>query len=143
MQIPLRMTFRGLAGADWLEAEIARRVAQLERYYPAITGGRVLVQLDHRRHQTGNRFHIRVDLAVPGGVVVASHESSLHASLRDLGTESSSKQSDINRERTRAVVAVRRTFDVVRRRLQDFARRQRGAVKTHAPRRRSAATPGA
>jgi ribosome-associated translation inhibitor RaiA len=134
MQIPLRITFRGLAQADWLEAEIAHRVGRLERYYPAITGGRVLVELDHRRHQSGNRFHILVDLTVPGGVVVASHESSLHGALRDIGAEAVSKQSEVHRERTRALVAIRRTFDVVRRRLQDYARRQRGAVKTHAGR---------
>jgi hypothetical protein len=130
--IPTQVTFRGFAHDDALEADIRHRVAWLEQFYGSIVRCRVLVELPHQHRQDGRHFHIRIDLTVPGGApIVVSHEPSLHGRLKDTESEAHRKDSEIERVRRYSRVAVDQAFDAARRRLEDFAREQRGAVKTH------------
>ncbi len=131
--IPTQVTFRGLAHSDALEIEIQERVAWLEQFYAGIVRCRVLIELAHRHRHAGRHFHVRVDVTVPGGPpIVVSHEPSLHGGLKDIEDETHHKQGDIASVHRYARVAVREAFDAARRRLEDFAREQRGDVKTHA-----------
>jgi hypothetical protein len=80
--IPNQVTFRGVAHAEAVEADIRNRVARLEQFYPAIMGCRVLVELPHRHRQDGHHFQVRIEITVPGGApIVVSHEPSLHGRL--------------------------------------------------------------
>ena len=132
MQLTPTITFRGIDPSAALEAEIRTRIGKLERYYNSIMGCRVLVELAQRHHQTGNHYHVRIDLTVPGEEIVVAHEASLHATAQDADVEKSTKEGETNPERKHAHVAVREAFDIARRQLQDYARRQRGTVKTAA-----------
>jgi hypothetical protein len=67
---------------------------------------RVLLELPSRRRQTGNRYHARIDLAVPGGEIVIKRQSD--ATL---------------------LTAAQEAFKAAARRLQDQIRRQRGDIK--------------
>jgi cold shock CspA family protein/ribosome-associated translation inhibitor RaiA len=129
MQIIPSVTFRGIGVSEALEADIRARIAKLERYYPSITGCRVLVELGERHHESGNRFHVRIDLTVPGENILVTHDADLHAAARDIEAAKLTKEGEVNPERKHAHVAVREAFDIARRRLQDYARRQRRAVK--------------
>ena len=130
--IPVQVTFRGLAHSDALEQDIRERVLRLEQYYPTIVGCRVLVELPHRHRHEGRLFHVRLELTVPGGEpIVVSHQPSLHAVSKDTETTVHHKEYDIEGVQRHARVAVHEAFDAARRRLQDFARTQRGDVKTH------------
>jgi cold shock CspA family protein len=131
MLIPPQITYRGMPRVDWLEADILTRIARLGKYYDGITGCRVLVELAHRHHEAGNRYHVRIDLTVRGEEIVVSHDATLHAAEQDIETESPTKQSELRPEHKHVKVAIRQAFDVARRRLQDYGRRQRGAVKLH------------
>lgn len=131
MTLPLQVTFRNVPLPDRVEAVVRRRAAQLDRYYDAIMSCRVLVERADRHHADGSRFHVRVELGVPGGEVVVSHDSSLHGGARRTGRPRERKEDEIDRAHKHAEVAVRKAFDAVRRRLQDFARRQRGDIKEH------------
>jgi len=93
-------------------------------------GCRVLVELVQRHHEAGNRYHVRLDLTVPGEEIVVAHEAGLHATAQDVDAEKLTKVAESDPERKHAPVAIREAFDIARRRLQDYARRQRGAVKT-------------
>jgi cold shock CspA family protein len=75
---------------------------------------------------------VRIDLTVPGEEIVVAHEASLHQTAQDVQTEKLTKEAEPDPERKHARVAIREAFDVARRRLQDFARRQRGVVKASA-----------
>ncbi|MGE5246123.1 MAG: HPF/RaiA family ribosome-associated protein [Betaproteobacteria bacterium] len=130
MQVTPGITFRGLAPSAALEADIRAHMARLETYYPSIMGCRVLVELAHRHHEAGNRYHVRIDLTIPGEEIVITREAGLHATARDVEATKSAKEDEVDPERKHAYVAVREAFDAARRRLQDAARRQRGAVKT-------------
>ena len=132
MQLTPSITFRGIDPSVALEAEIRGRIDNLEKYYRSITGCRVLVELAERHHETGNRFHVRIDLTVPGEEIVVAHEASLHATDQDIHLAQATKQDETDPERKHALVAVREAFDTARRQLQDYARRHRGTVKTAA-----------
>jgi cold shock CspA family protein len=132
MQLPPTITFRGIEPSADLEADIRARIARLETYCGSITGCRVLVELAERHHEAGNRYHVRIDLTVPGGEVVVGHDASLHAAAQDIAIEKTRKADEPDPQRKHARVAIREAFDVARRRLQDYGRRQRGAVKAPA-----------
>ena len=130
--IPTQVTFRGLAPSDSLEADVGERIAWLEQFYGGIVRCRVLVEVPHRHHRDGRHFHVRIEITVPGGApIVVSHEPSLHGPLKDVEEPAHHKDTEIESVHRYARVAVHEAFDAARRRLQDFAREQRGAVKTH------------
>ena len=130
--IPTQVTFRGLAHRDVLEDEIRQRVDWLEQFYPGIVRCRVLVEVPHRHRHRGRHFHIRIELTVPGrDPIVVSHEPSLHAGLKDIEDTAAHKDAEIDGVHRHGLVAIRETFDIARRLLEDAAREQRHAVKTH------------
>jgi ribosome-associated translation inhibitor RaiA len=132
MQLTPTITFRGIDPSAALEAEIRTRIDKLETYYHSIMGCHVLVELAQRHHEAGNRYHVRIDLTVPGKEIVVAHEAGLHATDQDIHLAKATKQDEADPERKHALVAVREAFDIARRQLQDHARRHRGAVKTAA-----------
>lgn len=137
MQLQPVVNFRGIRPSAELEDEIRRRIARLRTFREGIVGCRVLVALSDRHHVAGGRFDVRIDLTVPRGHLTVSHAASPRASARELEQQKYSKRDELDREHRHALVAVREAFEVARRRLQDFTRRQRGRVKTH-PRARGA-----
>jgi len=114
MKLPLQVTFRNMAPSDAVEAKVRERVAQLERFCESIMSCRVVVEQHHRHHHQGNLFHVRVDLKVPDAELVASREPAEHHAHEDV------------------YVSVRDAFDEIRRQLEDYMRRRRVDVKTHA-----------
>jgi cold shock CspA family protein len=113
-------------------AEIVRERADwLETFHPDIVGCRVLVETPHRHREHGQHVRIRIELSLPGEDVVVSHEPTLHATVKDAEGEAHHKDDDIEAVHKYAEVAIREAFDAARRRLQDFARKQRADVKTH------------
>lgn len=132
MQLAPVITFRGMKPSAALESDIQARIAKLETYYGSIMACRVMVELGERHHERGNRFHVRIDLTVPGEEIVVAHEANLHATAQDVDAGKVARIAETDPERKHARVAVREAFDIARRRLQDYARRQRGTVKTAA-----------
>ena len=132
MQLTPTITFRGIDSSTALEAEIRRRIGKLETYCHSIMGCRVLVEPAQRHHETGNRYHVRIDLTVPGEELVVAHEASLHAAAQDIDAAKVTREAEPDPERKHAYVAVREAFDIARRQLQDYARRHRGTVKAAA-----------
>ena len=130
MQLTPNITFRDVERTDALETEILTRLRKLEMYYPRLMGCRILVEMVQRHHEAGNRYHVRIDLTVPGEEIVVAHEAGLHATAQDVDAERLTKVAESDPERKHARVAIREAFDIARRRLQDYARRQRGTVKT-------------
>jgi cold shock CspA family protein len=114
MQLPLQITAREVSLSEVAERDIRAKAAQLETYYDGMTGCRVVVEGPGQHHRTG-LFNVRIELRVPGAELVVN------------------RQADAD-----LYVAIRDAFDAARRRLEDYARRQSGAVKVHqeAPRAR-------
>lgn len=108
MQEPVRITARDVALSAAEEGVIRREVTKLEEFYDRIVGCRVLVETEHRYPAGRSVAHaVRVEVYVPGGELVVTR--SLHEEL---------------------LTAIRLAFDAARRQVEDYARRQRGDVKT-------------
>ncbi len=107
MQRPLQITARDFALTPASEAEIREKVAMLERFYERISGCHVIVEGTVDHHHRGGPFKVRVDMTLPG--------TELSVNRRD--------EDDL-------AIAIRSAFDAARRKLQDYARKQRRDVKT-------------
>jgi ribosomal subunit interface protein len=108
MQLPLQITARDVSLSEAAEGNIRAKAASLDTYYDGIVGCRVVVEGPGRHHRKG-LFTVRIDLNVPGAELMVDRQAD-----EDL------------------YVAIRDAFDAARRRLEDYARRQRGDVKSHA-----------
>lgn len=120
MQLPLQISFHNVSRTSEIEDLIWEHAATLNEFYGRIMSCRVVVDMPHRHHEHGNLYQVRIDLKVPGEEIAITREPSQHVACRDLH------------------VAIRDAFDEARRKLEDYARRQRGATKLHeeAPRAR-------
>ncbi len=113
MQIPLQITFRGFPHSDAVEANICRKAEKLDKFYRHIMSCRVVVEAKHHRHHKGNLYHVRIDITTPRNELVVSREHHDEHAHED------------------AYVAIRDAFNAAIRQLEDYARTQRGDVKTH------------
>lgn len=113
MEPPIQITFRNLEHSEAIEARIRERAEKLVEYYDRIMNCRVVVEGQHKHHRHGNCYHVRVDITVPDGELVASREPDEHHSYTDV------------------YVAIRDAFDTMRRQLEDYGRRERRQVKSH------------
>lgn len=109
MQIPVQITAHDFSLSEGETAEIHEKAAKLDTYYDGIIRCRVTVNALVGHHQHGGPYTVRIDLTVPGTELVVNRQPD-----EDLS------------------VAIRDAFDAMRRRLEDYARHQRGDVKTHA-----------
>lgn len=138
-----RIAFHGMQASEALTADILGRLDKLEIYAPRLIGSRVIVEFGGRRHHAGNRFRVTINLDMPGETIVVRPHASLRPAARAAGTPAWRKQDEIDPDRRHAKVAVREAFEAARRQLQDYVRKQRGSVKTHAPKPRARAQGGA
>ena len=113
MQQPLQITFRDIPRSEALEADIREKAAKLDQFYEKVMACRVMVEAPHSHHHKGNLYHIRIDLTVPGGELVVKRGPKEHHAHED------------------PYVAVRDAFNAAQRLLQDYARKQRGKIKSH------------
>ena len=113
MQIPLQITFRGIPHSDAVETKIREKANKLERFYSHIMSCRVAVESEHHRHHQGNQYHIRIDITTPRKELVISREHHDKKAYEDV------------------YVAIRDAFNAAVRLLEDYARIQRGKVKSH------------
>ncbi|HVE44138.1 MAG TPA: ribosome-associated translation inhibitor RaiA [Gammaproteobacteria bacterium] len=89
-------------------ANIQKRVDKLEQFYHRICSCRVAVQIPQKHKHQGKLFNIRVEVSVPGKILVATHKV----------------DEDI-------YVAIRNAFNAMERQLEEYGRKRHGRVKTH------------
>ena len=104
MILPLQITSRNIELTEAIEANIREHAEKLDKYYSRITSCRVMVEaLPHR-----SLYNLCIDITVPGTELVVKLDPN-----------------------TDLYIAIRDAFHDARRKLEDFARRQRGDVKHH------------
>lgn len=106
MQLPLQITLRDIPGSESVEAHIRKKAEKLDQYHERITSCRVVVERPRRHQHQGERYSVRIDTRVPGAELVVNRD----------------KDEDV-------YVAIRDAFDAMARQLEDYSRKQRGAVK--------------
>jgi len=113
MQLPLQVSFRHMEHSEAIEALVREKAAELDKFAEDIMSCRVVVELAGKHHQHGNLYEVRIDITVPGEEIAVTREPSEHTEYRDIR------------------VAMRDAFDTARRKLEDYVRRRRQAVKAH------------
>lgn len=130
---PIQVTFRNMQPSPAVATRVRREAAKLARYYSPIISCRVLIEAPHRHHRRGVRYHLRVEIGVPGNDIIVVHEPPSRHVLRNHDAIRPVKRDEISARHQDIYVAIRDAFDIARRRLEDHARVRRGAVKVHLP----------
>jgi len=113
MQTPLEVSFHNMDHSDAVEARVRDKVAKLEQVFDRMTSCRVTVEATNRKSAKGNRYHVHIEVGVPGRQVVVDRHSGKNHSHQDV------------------YVAVRDAFNAARRRLEDHSDKRAKRVKTH------------
>jgi ribosome-associated translation inhibitor RaiA len=109
MQTPLQISMRNMESDDAVRRLVRRYVEKLETFFDRITSCRVMIEVS-QRYPAGVpvAYNVRVELNVPGEQIVIKRQA--HRLL---------------------LTAIQEAFDAAGRRVQDYARRLRGDVKSH------------
>jgi cold shock CspA family protein/ribosome-associated translation inhibitor RaiA len=117
--MPIQIVFRQMRSSPAIRSRVLLLAEQLERFEPRLIRCRVVVEVPHRHNRQGRRYHIRIELTVPGRrtLVVNRNPSRLHppASHEDIW------------------VALQDAFDAAKKKLEENVRVRRGLVKVPAP----------
>lgn len=108
----LQITFHNIDASEAVERKVRERASELEQFFDRIIACHVVIERPNRRRH-GDLYRVRIDLTVPGKRLVVRRSPAENHAHEDV------------------YVAVRDAFDAARRRLEDHARRRRGAVKAH------------
>jgi ribosomal subunit interface protein len=114
MILPLQITFRQMEASTALEARIRELASRLDKFSDQIMRCHVILEpLAHHQHQ-GNLYDFRIDITLPDAEIAIRRAHRADRAHED------------------PYVALRDAFRAARRKLQDYERKRRGDVKTHA-----------
>ena len=116
MQTQPQVSFDDIPSDGAVRDAVLRHIDELESTSDRITGCHVVVAQPHRHHRAGRLYSVRIDLIVPGAEIVVNRNHPLDHAHEDV------------------FVALRDSFNAVRRQLEDHVRHLRGAEKPHTPR---------
>jgi ribosome-associated translation inhibitor RaiA len=114
MQTPLQITFRNMEHSDAVEARVRELAEKLDHYFDRITACHVVIEAPHRHHHKGKLYQVNITLAVPGSEIAIGHSGRKNHAHEDV------------------YVADSDSFKAAKRQLEDYVRKSRGDVKTHA-----------
>ncbi|HEX2909766.1 MAG TPA: HPF/RaiA family ribosome-associated protein [Chloroflexia bacterium] len=110
---PVQITWRDMEAAEAVEKYIHKKATKLNTFYSHIIACQVFVAPYDQHRLEGKLYHVRIDLEVPGEVLMVNRGPELHSSHKDL------------------YVAIRDAFEEIQRQLQVYADRQHHEVKFH------------
>jgi cold shock CspA family protein/ribosome-associated translation inhibitor RaiA len=113
MKLPLQIAFHHLDRSEQIENLVREKAAWLDNCCDQIMGCRVVIDLPHKHHQSGNQYLVHIDITVPGEEIVVKREPPQHTVDKDIS------------------IALHEAFDSARRQLEDYMRRRRRDVKSH------------
>ena len=131
MTLPLQITFRNMKHSSEVEDWIRAEADKLETYYHRIVGCRVAIEVPHRHHKKGKPLHIRIDLTLPGKEIVIKREPVAMRRTPVNGEAAATSPATTKSPHADLELVIHDAFKSAARRVQDFARRQRGEVKRH------------
>jgi ribosome-associated translation inhibitor RaiA len=75
MDIPLELSFHNMDPSDTLKAVVREHVARLEQFHAHIVGCRVVIEMPHKSHRTGQNIpDVHIVVRVPGKELIVSRE---------------------------------------------------------------------
>jgi hypothetical protein len=131
MTLPLQITFRNMKHSTEVEHRIREEAGKLETFYHRIVGCRVAIEVPHRHHKKGKPIHIRIELTLPGKEIVVKREPVAIRRIPANGETADTGHAKAKSPHSDLLLVIHDAFKSAGRRVQDFARRQRGKVKKH------------
>jgi ribosomal subunit interface protein len=92
MAVPVQITFRDMPPSPAVSMHAEKRAQKLQQLFGRIVDCHVVVEEPHRRSRKGQKFHVRIDVRVPGRELVVSKipedtREDLYAALDDAFTD--------------------------------------------------------
>src|SRR6266508_4569324 len=115
MQLPVKITYRGLEKSDEIDSLVLDYAARLERFCDHINRCDVAIEQTNHTHQKGNPYRCRIDVTVARG-----HELVADERQKDNGTHQ-----PLNK-------VIHDAFKKMERELRRFVDKQKRNVKTQA-----------
>jgi ribosomal subunit interface protein len=109
LESPPQVQVRDVILEPQIERYVNERIAKLEDFYDRIISCRVVLVGPPAHRRKGGPFEVDIDVGVPGSFLVVNRQS--HPDIR---------------------VAITQAFSAMERQLEDYARKQRGDVKSEA-----------
>jgi ribosome-associated translation inhibitor RaiA len=81
LQLPLDIAFHGMDSSDHLRHQVLKQARKLERFAKHITGVRVVLEAQHKQ-TSKSALHVKVEVSVPGKMLVGQKEGRPHESLQ-------------------------------------------------------------
>jgi ribosomal subunit interface protein len=82
MPASVQVTFRDFAPSQAVRDHVEKRAAKLDALYDRVLDCRIVLEEPHRHSKTGKKFHVRIDMRVPGKeLVVSRNEEDLKEDL--------------------------------------------------------------
>ena len=131
MKLPVQITFRNIPPSEIVEEWIRAEVEKLETFYQRPVNCRVAVEVPHRHHRRGRPYHVRVEITLPRGQVVANRAPNLGKLLQQSGDAVVHKHLELDRGHKELRLSINEAFHAAARQLSEYARRRRGEVKIH------------
>ena len=108
----IQVIFRNMKHSRSIEELATEQCHKLSNYCEVIQSCRVTIEVPHRHHQKGNFYQVQIDITVPRAELVVETKPANNSEYEDLK------------------VALRDSFDMARRRLEDYASKRRGNTKS-------------
>lgn len=108
--LPLEVTFRDIENTKAIDTKIRTKAAKLHKYFDRITYCRIVVEAIQKNKHQGKEFQVNIELDVPGKVLIVNNQSHRNEDL---------------------YVAIRDSFNAMKRQLEDYAQKIRGDKKQH------------
>ncbi len=115
MQLPVKITYRGLEKSDKIDNLVLEYAERLEKFCDHINRCDVAIEQPNHAHHKGNQFRVRIDVTVSRGHELVSDEKQMDNGSHD----------PLNK-------VIHDAFKTMERQLRHLVDMQRREVKTHA-----------
>lgn len=111
-ELPLEITVRNIEHTRAIDDKIRKKAEKLYHLFERITYCRVVVESPQKNKHQGKEFQVNIELDVPGKVLIVNNQSHRNEDL---------------------YVAIRDSFNAMKRQLEDYVQKLRGDTKSHTP----------
>lgn len=115
MQLPVKITYRGLEKSENIDNLVLDHAARLEKFCDHIHRCDVAIEQPNHAHHKGNPYRVRIDVTVAGGHELVTDEKQVDNGAHEPLTK-----------------VIHDAFKTMERQLRHTVDKQRRDVKTHA-----------
>ena len=114
MQLPIEVTYRGVAKSDEIETLVRAKAEHLDKFCDHISRCDVIIEQPNHAQQSGSPFRVRIDVTVPPGHELVADERPTEHDRHEPLTK-----------------LINDAFKAMERQLKELVQRQRREVKHH------------